>query len=80
MHQLNGSWYMLQPVRELISAESGANDGLGFPFLFIAVFLMDRHETQESLGGVIRHWLIETWLYQLALAAALGALIGWLAR
>ncbi|GAA5968092.1 hypothetical protein JCM11641_003727 [Rhodosporidiobolus odoratus] len=67
-------------VRDLLSAESGANDGLGYPFLFLAVFLMQRHEHSRSIPASLQHWVVTTWLYQIALACAIGATIGWVAR
>lgn len=41
--------YVARPLREIISAEAGANDGFGFPFLMLAVNLM-RH---TELPGVL---------------------------
>ncbi|KAK8078821.1 hypothetical protein PG994_002628 [Apiospora phragmitis] len=41
--------YVARPLREVISAEAGANDGFGFPFLMLAVNLM-RH---TELPGVV---------------------------
>ncbi|KAG9235164.1 Sodium/hydrogen exchanger family protein [Amylocarpus encephaloides] len=32
--------YVRRPLRELISSEAGANDGFGFPFLMLAVYLI----------------------------------------
>ncbi|KAH7114073.1 Sodium/hydrogen exchanger family protein [Dactylonectria macrodidyma] len=34
--------YVARPLREIISSEAGANDGFGFPFLMLAVYLI-RH-------------------------------------
>ncbi|KAK8063715.1 hypothetical protein PG996_008367 [Apiospora saccharicola] len=41
--------YVARPLREIISAEAGANDGFGFPFLMLAITLM-RH---TELPGVV---------------------------
>ncbi|KAL8372344.1 hypothetical protein RB595_001914 [Gaeumannomyces hyphopodioides] len=41
--------YVPRPLREVISAEAGANDGFGFPFLMLATNLM-RH---TELPGVV---------------------------
>ncbi|KAK7959259.1 uncharacterized protein PG986_004113 [Apiospora aurea] len=41
--------YVARPLREVISAEAGANDGFGFPFLMLATNLM-RH---TELPGVV---------------------------
>lgn len=40
--------YVRRNLRELISAEAGANDGFGFPFLMLAVYLI-RHATSPEL-------------------------------
>ncbi|KAK4053853.1 hypothetical protein OIV83_001509 [Microbotryomycetes sp. JL201] len=72
--------YVPKEVRDLISAESGANDGLGYPFVFITFFLMERRQNGWSYGLVVGHWVVSTWLYQIALACAIGAVIGYLAR
>ncbi|GAA5957625.1 hypothetical protein JCM3765_001459 [Sporobolomyces pararoseus] len=66
-------------VRDIISAESGANDGLGYPFLFLAIYLMERPGS-GSINASLQHWVVTTWLYQILLACAIGALIGWIAR
>ncbi|GAA5929313.1 hypothetical protein JCM10213_006346 [Rhodosporidiobolus nylandii] len=67
-------------VRDLISAESGANDGLGYPFLFLAVFIMQRHNESRSISSSLQHWVVTTWLYQILLACAVGAVIGYVGR
>ncbi|ORY61930.1 Sodium/hydrogen exchanger family-domain-containing protein [Leucosporidium creatinivorum] len=72
--------YVPKAVRDIISAESGANDGLGYPFMFITIFLMQRKEDHASIGTVIGHWIVSTWLYQIGLACAIGAVIGYIAR
>ncbi|GAA5848387.1 hypothetical protein JCM8547_004499 [Rhodosporidiobolus lusitaniae] len=69
-----------KPVRDIISAESGANDGLGYPFLFIAVFLMEREGKGGSIPAALQHWVVTTWIYQILLACVLGGVIGYLAR
>ncbi|KAK4058794.1 hypothetical protein OIO90_000240 [Microbotryomycetes sp. JL221] len=72
--------YVPKAVRDLISAESGANDGLGYPFIFITFFLMERQINDWNYGLVVGHWVVSTWLYQIALACAIGAVIGYAAR
>jgi sodium/hydrogen antiporter len=44
--------YVRRPLRELISAEAGANDGFGFPFLMLAVYLI-RHAESPGLTAEI---------------------------
>jgi NhaP-type Na+/H+ or K+/H+ antiporter len=41
--------YVARPLREIISAEAGANDGFGFPFLMLAVYLI-RHADIPGAG------------------------------
>lgn len=49
--------YVPRALRELISAEAGANDGFGFPFLLLATFLirhadLDGVEFKEGVSAV----------------------------
>ncbi|KAJ2872456.1 hypothetical protein GGH93_004004 [Coemansia aciculifera] len=62
-------------LRNILTAESGANDGLGYPFLFFALYLM-------RLGGgkAIATWFHSTWLYQVALSVVIGAVTGFVCR
>lgn len=39
--------FVRRPLREIISAEAGANDGFGFPFLMLATFLIRHAESDE---------------------------------
>ncbi|KJZ74361.1 hypothetical protein HIM_06171 [Hirsutella minnesotensis 3608] len=41
--------YVARPLREIISSEAGANDGFGFPFLMLAVYLI-RHADIPGAG------------------------------
>ncbi|OAA70773.1 Na(+)/H(+) antiporter 1 [Akanthomyces lecanii RCEF 1005] len=41
--------YVARPLREIISSEAGANDGFGFPFLLLAVYLI-RHADIPGAG------------------------------
>lgn len=46
-------------VRNIILAESGANDGLGYPFLYIGLYLILIHEASHpwhTVGGAIGEW------------------------
>ena len=72
-------------LQRLIIAESGANDGLGYPFLFLALYMMKY--TGEGIPGqtsgvqeAMRLWLGGTWAYVILLSVAYGAAIGWIAR
>lgn len=41
--------YVARPLREIISAEAGANDGFGFPFLLFATYLI-RHREVDAIN------------------------------
>ncbi|CAG8502259.1 7110_t:CDS:2 [Dentiscutata erythropus] len=61
-------------IRNLLSAESGANDGCATPFLSFAFYLMER----ESVGPIIGKWILISWLYEIGVAIVVG--IGYIAR
>jgi NhaP-type Na+/H+ or K+/H+ antiporter len=42
--------YVARHLREIISAEAGLNDGFGFPFLMLAVYLM-RHASGKNVDA-----------------------------
>lgn len=46
-------------LKNIILAESGANDGLGFPFLFLALYLLYRNgeDAGTSVGTEIGRWV-----------------------
>jgi sodium/hydrogen antiporter len=69
--------YVARPLREMISAEAGANDGFASPFLMLGVSLMLH---REDAAAALRLWVVETWLYTVALAIAYGAVFGFCAR
>ncbi|KAG1503448.1 hypothetical protein G6F46_002352 [Rhizopus delemar] len=63
-------------IRNALSAESGANDGMGFPFLFLALFLI----SEENVGTAIGKWIYMTCLFQIALSCVIGLVVGYIAR
>lgn len=78
-------------LRMLISAEAGANDGFGYPFLFLAVYLLK----VPSPGMAMADWIgmhrnnvyailltlsVKTWLYQILFSIVYGIVIGLVAR
>jgi NhaP-type Na+/H+ or K+/H+ antiporter len=72
-----------RPLQRMIVAESGANDGLGYPFLFIALYLLKySHMGGEGFSGgagkAIGMWFYETWCYEILLSVAYGIVVGWL--
>ncbi|KAI7858980.1 Cation/H+ exchanger, partial [Circinella umbellata] len=63
-------------IRNVLSAESGGNDGMGFPFLFLAIFLIGEPGTGKAIGK----WVYETCLFQIVLSCVIGVVVGWVAR
>lgn len=61
-------------VRDLLSAESGVNDGVSFPFLYFGLSLITKH----TVGGIMKKWVLITILYQCAFGSALGLTLGYL--
>jgi NhaP-type Na+/H+ or K+/H+ antiporter len=74
--------YLPVNLRNIILAESGANDGLGFPFLFLALYLSARTGEDKglSIGSEIGRWVYGVVLYRVVLSCVYGALIGFLAH
>ncbi|KAL2002896.1 hypothetical protein VTN02DRAFT_5613 [Thermoascus thermophilus] len=74
-----------RPLQRIIIAESGANDGLGYPFLFFGIYLlkyigMGGEGTTGGAGKAIALWFYETWCYTVLLSIVYGITVGWLAR
>lgn len=69
-------------LRNIIVAESGANDGLGFPFLFLALYLLARtgEDRGTSVGTEIGRWVYGVLLYRILLSCIYGAIVGVLAH
>ncbi|OTA65823.1 Na(+)/H(+) antiporter 1 [Hypoxylon sp. EC38] len=87
--------YVPRPLREIISAEAGANDGFASPFLMLAVNLLRLTENREQtlvergrgvgddtrdIGIALGNWVIETLIYIVLLAIVYGAVVGYCAR
>ncbi|GMK53789.1 hypothetical protein CspeluHIS016_0103750 [Cutaneotrichosporon spelunceum] len=63
-------------IRHMLSAESGANDGAAFPFLYIALYLT----LDSSPGHAVAEWFYMTWLYEVLLGTVIGAVLGFTVR
>lgn len=72
-------------LQKIIVAESGANDGLGYPFLFLPLYLI-QHVGHSGLGqdnstkNAMGLWFGETWGYTIILSIVYGATVGWIAK
>ena len=69
-------------LQKIIIAESGANDGLGYPFLFLPLYLIKYNVQygQQGVGHGIGLWFGETWGYTIILSVIYGIVVGWLAK
>ncbi|KAK3345239.1 Sodium/hydrogen exchanger family-domain-containing protein [Neurospora tetraspora] len=72
-------------LQRIIVAESGANDGLGYPFLFFALYLIkymghDYPGDGAGAGRAMALWFCETWVYTIILSIVYGAAVGWIAK
>jgi Na(+)/H(+) antiporter len=64
-------------LRDILSAESGCNDGMAFPFIYLALYIIEyRHEPHE----VAKNWIVITVLYECVFGALYGFLIGYIGR
>ena len=64
-------------VRHLLQCESGCNDGMAFPFLYIGIYLL---LSPSDTPYAVEEWFLVTWLYEVVLGVVLGALIGYMGR
>lgn len=64
-------------LRDLLSAESGCNDGMAFPFIYLALYLL---RYRPDSNKVAFHWICFTILYECIWGAVYGFLVGYLAR
>jgi NhaP-type Na+/H+ or K+/H+ antiporter len=69
-------------LQRIIIAESGANDGLGYPFLFFALYLIKYTGPGQdgNAGTAISMWFVETWVYTIILSIIYGFTVGWIAK
>ena len=68
-------------LQRVIIGESGANDGLGYPFLFLALYLIKYTEDMGlgETGGAskaIGYWFAITWAYTIIMSTIYGAVVG----
>lgn len=61
-------------LRHLISSESGLNDGLAYPIVYLPILLMTR-----SPGDALSHWLLHTLLWEIGVAILVAVFLGYTA-
>ena len=59
-------------LRHMLSAESGCNDGVSFPFLYAGLAMY----MKTTAGAIVREWFLATILWQCTLGLLLGLAIG----
>jgi len=59
-------------IRDMLSAESGCNDGISFPFLYIGIYAL----ITSSAGEAVRDYFLLTILWQCTFGITLGLIIG----
>ncbi|KAJ6068897.1 hypothetical protein N7499_010784 [Penicillium canescens] len=64
-------------LRDLLSAESGCNDGMAFPFIYLSFYI---YHYRPHVGEVWLNWFCITVLYECILGAIFGFTIGYVAR
>lgn len=77
-----------EQLRQIIVAESGANDGLGYPFLFAALYLIKHasgggsgsKDAASGTGTAVSLFVWQTCGYVVLLSVAYGWAVGWAAK
>ena len=64
-------------LRDILSAESGCNDGMAFPFIYLSIYLL---RYRPNAGDVMFHWTCYTILYECIFGAFYGFAVGYIAR
>ncbi|WEJ92831.1 Na+/H+ antiporter [Yamadazyma tenuis] len=64
-------------LRNLLSAESGCNDGMAFPFIFLSLNLLIH---PGNAGEIAKDWILNTILYQCVFGCILGGVLGYALR
>lgn len=64
-------------LRDLLSAESGCNDGMAFPFIYLALYII---EYRKEPRQVALNWICVTILYECVFGAIYGFTIGYIGR
>lgn len=62
-------------VRLSLTTESGLNDGLAFPFVWLAIVVAQADGVVS--GGLIWDWVLRDVVWRIAAALAVAAVIGW---
>ena len=64
-------------LRNLLSAESGCNDGMAFPFIYLSLNLVIY---PGKAGQIVKDWICITILYECVFGCVLGTIVGLVLR
>lgn len=64
-------------LRNILSAESGCNDGMAFPFIYLSLNLIVH---RGNAGEIVKDWICITILYECIFGCILGTVIGYCGR
>ncbi|PHH85265.1 hypothetical protein CDD83_672 [Cordyceps sp. RAO-2017] len=64
-------------LRDLLSAESGCNDGMAFPFIYLSLYLI---QFNRNAGEVTYYFVVYVILYECIFGAVYGFIVGYIAR
>lgn len=64
-------------LRNLLTAESGCNDGMAFPFIYLGINLVIH---AGNAGEIVKDWICVTILYECIFGCVLGGVIGYVGR
>lgn len=59
-------------IKHLLSTESGCNDGVSFPFLYVGLAVL----TKKTVAGTLKEWGLITIVWQCIAGTVTGAIIG----
>ncbi|KAK4540165.1 hypothetical protein LTR36_009751 [Oleoguttula mirabilis] len=59
-------------IKDMLSAESGCNDGISFPFIYAGIFAITSSSTREA----VKNYFLITVLWQVAFGITIGLIIG----
>ena len=63
------------PVRFSLTTEAGLNDGLAFPFVYLAIRFA---EHDGALGGWLVNWVAYDFIFRVVMGCVVGVGIGWM--
>ncbi|KAF7551220.1 hypothetical protein G7Z17_g5175 [Cylindrodendrum hubeiense] len=64
-------------LRDLLSAESGCNDGMAFPFIYLSLYLIQYNQNAKDVSF---HFVVYVLLYECIFGAFYGFMVGYIAR